>query len=427
MFLQYALWGSWVPVAQNYFMGARPMGNGLNGNQLGILFSIMPIASLLLAPLFGNLADRFVNAERLLAVLHLLSAGALFGLSKQSTFAGILGFLAIHCVFFAPTVALSNSVVMTHLQDPVKQFSRVRLMGTLGWLFSGLFLSVWRSSLPWNPRGDLFLQASVIGLVLGITCFFLPKTPPTANPAEKYAFGKAFTLMKDRNFMIFMVCAFLVSTQFDFYYLCTSGFLVAPPADMINRSLPEIYNGYAGNGIGVPTSQVSMIMTLAQTSEILFMFVLPWLLRTCGIKWTVTIGFVAMCLRFAVFTFMPFKIPVFAALMLHGPCFACIFVAGAIYVDQIAPNEIRASAQGLFNMATFGIGRVLGSLFAGYVQSSNTFKLPVRVSLPGNADASNLVQWQAIFAIPTGITLAAVIVFPLLFRLKVSKATEAGP
>jgi nucleoside transporter len=420
MFLQYALWGSWVPVAQTYFMGAKPVGVGLTSTQLGTLFAIMPIASLLMAPLFGNLADRYFNAEKLLAVLHLLAAVALFGLAKQTTFAGVLVFLILHCLAFAPTVALSNTVVLANLPDPAKQFSRIRLMGTFGWLCSGIFLSIWRSKFSWSPVGDLFIQAGVIGVVLGLICFLLPKTPPKRDIADKYSFGKAFGLMKERNFMVFMLFAFVVSATFDFYYLCASGFLTAPPADVINKSLPEMYQGLAGSGLGISTQQVSSIMTLAQLSEIVFMFVLPWLMRTCGIRWTVTIGFFAMFLRFAVFAFLPTKGAVLPAMMLHGPCFACIFVAGAIYVEQTAPSEIRASAQGLFNMATFGIGRVIGSLFAGHVQALNTTELP-RVVIPGGNDISSAVQWQVVFAIPAGLTLACVLLFPILFNPKKSE------
>lgn len=420
MFLQYAIWGSWVPVAQTYFMGAQPAGIGLQSTQLGIIFAIMPLCSLLISPIFGNLADRVFNGEKILAVLHLCSAAAMFLVSKQETFSGVLACLVLHCFFFAPTVALSNSVVLANLSDPAGQFSKIRLFGTMGWLCSGALLTLLRSSGASLPRADLFVQASLLGVVLGFVCFLLPKTPPSAISKEKFAFGKAISLMKEPKFMIFMIFGFVVSTQFDFYYLCTSGFLTAPTIQTLSQAMPKSILGYAGKGLGLPVKDISLIMSLAQASEVFMMLLLPGLLRKLGMKWTLSIGLFAWFLRYAIFTFVPVKAAVIPALMLHGPSFACFFVAGAIFVEQVAPSEIRSSAQSLFNMATFGIGRILGSLLAGNFQAQNTYKLPAKLSV-GGGEIESVVQWQALFAVPTGITLACALLFPILFSMSFSK------
>ena len=423
MFLEYAIWGAWLPVAGSYFQGQHPSGLGLSGFQMGTLFALMPACSIFMSPLFGQLADRVINSEKLLCTLHLLSACALFALSRQTTFAGTFAFLLIHCLLFSPTVALSNSLVMHHLDDPTKQFANIRVAGTIGWMLSNWTLYALRSSGKIQLAGDLFVVAAAMSLLLGIACLFLPKTPPTRSTTNRYAFGKAFQLMKNPNFMMLMIVSLVICTQFDFFYMFTPGYLTAPTQATLSRVLPESYLGSGGAGLGVSTNKVSLFMSLAQISELVVMLCVPFLLKSLGFRWTIFLGILAWFLRFAIYVFFTSVVATCVSILLHGFCFGCFLAAGSIYVAKVAPADIRASAQSLYFLVTFGFGRFLGAIFGGYVETANTVVLPVHVAIPGMNDLDKLVNWQAVFAVPTGITFACVLAFPFLFRLKRDEVT----
>ena len=418
MFLEFAIWGAWLPVAGSYFQGGTPVGLGLNGMQMGILFALMPACSIFMSPIFGNLADRVINAEKLMAVLHLLSACALFGLSRQTTFAGTFTFLLIHCLLFSPTVALANAVVLHHLDEPEKQFGNIRVAGTIGWMVSLWILSGLRSIRTIQISGDLFVIAAILSVLLGLVCLFVPKTPPAKTPANRFAFGKAMQLMKNPNFMMLMVFSLVICTQFDFFYMFSPGYLTAPPLDVLKRYLPESYmqNGFAG--LGIAPAKVSFFMSLAQVSEVVMMLSLPYFLKGLGYRWTIYLGVIAWCLRFVIYVFFTSVAATVISIMLHGFCIACFLVGGSLYVAGVASVDIRASAQALYSIVTFGFGRVLGAILGGYIESVNTSSLPAQISIPGIGSIDKLVNWQAIFVIPTGITFACVLVFPFVFRPK---------
>ena len=421
MFLELAIWGAWLPVAQTYFQGQVPSGLGFDGKQLGILFALMPACSVLLSPLFGQLADRVFNSEKLLAILHLLSSVSLFALAKQTTFAGTFICLLIHCILFSPTMSLTTSVVLHHLDDPAKQFGNIRVAGTIGWMVAGWILYALRMSGKIQIVGDLFILAAMMSFVLGVLCFFIPKTPPSKTAANRFAFGAALKLLNNTNFMMLMIVAFVICTQFDFFYMFTPGYLTAPTQETLSRILPESYASTGGAGLGIAPKQVSFIMSLAQLSEIALMLMLPFLLKNIGYKWTIYMGIVAWCLRFAIYVFFTSLFATICSIMLHGFCIACFLIGGSLYVAKVAPDDIKASAQALYAIVTFGLGRVIGAIIGGYIETVNTTQLPVRLPLPGTADLSQITNWQAVFAVPTGMTLVCVIAFPFLFRLKKSE------
>ena len=418
MFLEFAIWGAWLPVAGTYFQGQSPSGLGFSGIQMGILFALMPACGVFMSPIFGHLADRVINSEKLLAMLHLLSACSLFALSKQTTFAGTFVFLLIHCILFSPTVTLTTSVVLHHLDDANKQFGNMRVAGTIGWMISWWVLFALRMSGKIQVTGDLFVIASVLSLLLGLLCFFVPKTPPSKTNENRFAFGKAWQLMKNPNFMMLMVVALVICTQFDFFYMFTPGYLTAPTLDTLQRVLPESYIPAGVAGLGIPAKQVSFYMSLAQVSEVVLMLCLPFLLKNLGFKWTIYLGIVAWFLRFLIYVFFTSLLGTVVSILLHGFCIACFLIAGSLYVAQVAPIDIRASSQALYSVVTFGFGRVVGAIFGGIIETANTTKLPVSVSIPGMNDLDKLVNWQAVFVVPTGITFACVLAFPFLFRMK---------
>ena len=224
--------------------------------------------------------------------------------------------------------------------------------------------------------------------------------------------------MKNPNFMMLMIVSFVICTQFDFFYMFTPGYLTAPTMDSLKRVLPETYlqSGFAG--LGMMPKQVSFVMSLAQVSEVVLMLSLPFLLKNLGYRWTVFAGIVAWFLRYLIYVLFTSLAATLVSIMLHGICIACFMIGGSLYVASVASSDIRASAQALYAMVTFGFGRVVGAIFGGYIETSNTVKLPVQLSIPGAIELDKLVNWQALFAVPTGVTFACVLMFPFIFRLK---------
>jgi len=229
---------------------------------------------------------------------------------------------------------------------------------------------------------DLLVLAGLAAIALGLFSFALPDTPPKKEASNPFAFLEALKLFKDRNFSVFMVISFIVGTELEFYYILTAPFL---------------------GHLGVPNAITPWVMTIAQIAEIVVMAVLlPWLLPRLGARKMLAIGAIAWPVRYAVFALLPIKGLVIAALALHGFCYVFFFVVGFIYVDTIAPKDIRASAQSLMALVVLGLGRYLGSLFAGKIQTYFTVDL--------------YTEWRSVFLVPCFLTVACAIAFLVAFR-----------
>lgn len=396
MLLQYAIWGAWAVTVGKYMGDPPPRGLGIQGASQGIVFAMLPLASIFMPPIVGQLADRRINSEKLLAMLHLVGGLALFGLSLVKDFTPFLGLMLLYSICYAPTLALTNSIVFANLSDSSKEFGAIRVAGTIGWILAGWALSFLNNSLP-DQTNVLFMLAAGCSVALGIFSMFLPKTPPQPS-SDPFAFKKALGLLKDRSFLVFMVCAFVVGTELEFYYLHTSSFLGAA-IDM--------------KGVGIPGENIAAIMSIGQIAEIVVMLALPFFIRSLGLRKTILLGIIAWPVRYLIFTLAPnFELArnlVVPSLALHGFCYVFFFVAGFIYVDKVASAEIRASAQALIALVVLGLGRFVGSLVAGFVQGANT----VTATVAGQPD---MVHWDNVFLVPTILTVGAAIVFPLLFR-----------
>lgn len=397
MLLQYAIWGAWAVTAGKFMGDPPPTGLGFDGYKQGIVFSLLPLATIFVSPIFGQLADRNFNSEKLLAALHLVGAGCLFGLAQVRDFTSFTVLMLAYSVCYAPTLALTNSIVFANLSDSAKQFGAIRVAGTIGWILAGWALTLGQRNLP-PIHGDLFLLAAMFSGVLGLLAFALPKVPPTRTGTDPLAFREAFGLLRDRNFLVFMICAFVVGTELEFYYLHTSSFLGAP-IEM--------------KGVGIPGSDIAATMSIGQIAEIVVMLALPFFIAKLGLRRTILLGIIAWPIRYAIFAMAPnfdwARQLVVPSLALHGFCYVFFFVAGFIYVDKVAPAAIRASAQGLIALVVLGLGRFVGSLIAGTVQGFYTEP----AASPG---ALQLVHWDRVFLVPTVLTVAAAILFPLLFR-----------
>ena len=351
MFLQYAIWGSWAPVLAAYLQNNL----GFSGVQLGLIFSLLPLATIVSPFIGGQLADRWFPSQKVIAVLQLLGGAILILIANVTAFAPMMWLMLLYCLVYAPTLALTNSIAFVNLKNSEKEFGAIRVWGTLGWIAAGWALTGWRA-LAKSPegialKGDTLLLAGVFSLVMGVLSFSLPATPPNKDGAKPWAFLEALKMFKDRNFLIFAVISFIVATELQFYYVLTSPFLTSPM-------------------IGISQKYVSAVMTIAQIAEIFVMaFLLSWALKKFGMRRTMTLGILAWPIRYIIFVIGAPAWLVVASLSLHGFCYVFFFTAAYIYVDNIAPKDIRHSAQGLIAVIILGLGNFLGSLFCGVIQN----------------------------------------------------------
>lgn len=385
MFLEYMIWGAWSPV-----LSAHLERIGFTGIQSGWIYALLPLGCMIAPFAGGQLADRYVSTEKLLAGLHLGGGVLLCVMATTTTYQGVATFMFLWALLYAPTLALTNSITFHHLPDAEKKFGLVRVFGTLGWIGAGLALTglrqVWPDGLPGLGGADSLWLAAIASFALGLFSFALPHTPPTKTRTSPWAFLAALRLLRDPSFAVFILIAFVVSTELMFYYVLTAPFL---------------------QSIGVAPENVPAVMTLAQAAEIGTMLLLPWMLGRWGVRRTLAVGILAWPFRYAIFAYGQPKWLVVAALTLHGICYVCFFVVCYIYVNSVATPDIRASAQAFITFVVLGVGMFVGSLFAGSVRDFFTV---------GGTPAAPEVDYTSVFLVPCVLTVLCAIVFFLAFR-----------
>ena len=353
MFLEFFIWGGWFVTLGTF------LANNLNATdpQIAKAFSTQSWGAIIAPFIFGLVADRYFNAERMLGIIHLIGAVLLFQMGNSSDFTIFYPFVLAYFIIYMPTLALVNSVTFRQMEDPASDFSKVRVWGTLGWIISGLLISFvfsWDSSLSIG-QGTLkntFLMCSIASLILGLYSFTLPKTPPSAiggeNKTLKEVLGlDALKLLNDRNYALFFISSILICIPLAFYYQNTNPFLT------------EI-------GVANQTGK----MTIGQISEVLFMLLLPIFLKRYGIKKTLLFGMMAWGIRYGLFAYGNAGSSAWMLLIgiaLHGVCYDFFFVSGQIYTDSKAGAQYKSSAQGLITLATYGLGMLVGFWTAGQI------------------------------------------------------------
>lgn len=393
MFLQYAIWGAWAPVLSDYLVKTL----GFTKFQAGFVYSLLPLATMISPFIFGQLADRLMSTERLLALAHIGGGIALAFAATQTSYPGMSMLMLVFCVLYAPTLALTNSICFHHIKDSEKEFGGIRVFGTIGWIVAGWVLLLWRNVFPVGGMSDSLLLAGAASILLGVFSLALPHTPPKKEGANPLAFLDALKLLKNRDFAVFMLISFVVATELQFYYILTAPFLT---------------------DIGVSGKNISGVMTIAQIAEIVVMAVLlPLLLPKMGARKMLALGVIAWPIRYVVFALGAAMFPVgrmlfnadystlmvIASLPLHGFCYVFFFVVGFIYVDSVASADIRASAQSLVAFVVLGLGTYVGSLFSGWI--GDAFK---------TAEAAT--DWTKVFMVPCALTIAAAVAFLLFFK-----------
>lgn len=376
MFMQYAIWGAWLPLMYQFLSRHRNFSDG----EIGYLFMIGGVGAVFAPFIAGQIADRYFNTEKYLAISHLLGAVLVWQLSWIDNYWGFFIFSLLYSLIYSPTLALTNSLSFHHLPDRDRDFPKVRLWGTIGWIAVGIGIGQWLlhthtpsdadepTKLAAQAAGimDAFRLSAIIGVAMGLYCLTLPATPPSKG-RQAYAAAEAIKEVKRQPLLTLFLIAVPISCVHQFYFVHTSAFLntYQAKAGETAESLTNAINGVFGVGGGG-------LMTIGQMSEIAVLALIPLLATAMSRKALLTIGIVAYSLRMFLFAYVEsIPLPPMATLILgvalHGLCFGCFIFVAFMVVDEQTTPDVRASAQGLFGLVVFGIGIIVGSIVAGYI------------------------------------------------------------
>lgn len=384
MFLQFFIWGAWF-VTLGTFLGSNMSAAG---GEIAQAFSTQSWGAIIAPFIIGLIADRYFNAEKILAVLHLAGAGLMYLMAGSSDFSAFYPLVLGYMILYMPTLALVNSVAFNQMKDPAREFSYIRVFGTIGWIVAGLMISYlfkWDApdSIANGMLKNTFLLAGAAALLLGLMSFALPATPPRMDKSKEVKISDilgldALNLLKDRNFLVFFIASVLICIPLAFYYQNANPFLV-------HAGMPN------------PTGK----MTIGQASEVLFMLLLPVFFKKYGFKNTILVGMAAWAIRYVLFAFGDAGSLAFMLILgiaLHGICYDFFFVSGQIYTNAKAGPKIKSAAQGLITLATYGIGMLIGFWIAGKITEA----------YPDD--------WRTIWTFPAVFALVVLVLFMVSFR-----------
>lgn len=381
MFLNFFIWGIWF-VTMGTYLGSKLSADGV---QIGLAYGTQSLGAIIAPFIIGLIADRFFAAQKILGILHLAGAALMYYLSTVKDFTSFYPVLLVYMIIYMPTLALVNAISFKQMSNPEKEFSFIRVWGTIGWIIAGLLIG-WLALEKKGSLQNTFMIAAIVSGALGLFSFSLPNTPPP-KAGTKASFGEivgldALGLLKDKNFLIFFLASMLICIPLAFYYQETNIFL---------------------NEVGVQNAAGKM--TMGQMSETIFLFLMPLFFMRLGVKKMLLIGMLAWVIRYLCFGFGDAGSGImllYAGIILHGICYDFFFVTGQIYTDQRAGDKIRSSAQGMITLATYGVGMLIGFWFAGLV--AEHYK-----TADGHA-------WKNIWMVPAAIAGVILLLFFLLFK-----------
>ncbi len=389
MFLEFFIWGGWFVTMGIYL----PNTLKTSGGEIAMAYSTQSWGAIIAPFIIGLIADRFFNAERILGILHLIGAFLMYQMANATDFGMFYPYVLGYMIAYMPTLALVNSVSFNQMNDPAKQFSYVRVFGTIGWIVAGLVISYafhWDSEegVASGMLKNTFLMTAVASAILGVFSFMLPKTPPKVSKDQKISISDilgldALKLLKDRNFLFFFLASILICIPLAFYYQHAGQFL------------GEI-------GVSNPAAK----MTIGQASEVIFMLLLPFFFKKFGFKKTLLVGMLAWTLRYLLFAYGnsgEFAFMLIVGIALHGICYDFFFVSGQIYTDSKAGEKFKSAAQGLITLATYGLGMLIGFYVAGKITDANLVS-------EGQHD------WNSIWIFPAIFAAVVLLLFAVFFK-----------
>jgi len=391
-FMQFFVWGSWLISLGAYMIVTLHF----TGGQVGSVYATMGVASLFMPGLMGIVADRWVNAERVFGICHLIGAGLLLWASTVRDFETLYMIMLFNAMVYMPTIALNNTVSYKVLEQKgfnvIKTFPPIRVWGTVGFI-----AAMWMVDFAGWTKSELQLYISAgAALFLGIYGFTMPRCPPS-KPAGKRSIVSAlgldaFVLFKRRQMLVFFIFAMMLGAALQI----TNAFGGA--------YLDDFKTAYPGTfGVEHP----NLLLSISQISETLFILTIPFFLQRFGIKVVMTIAIFAWVFRFGLFATGDPGAGLWMlvlSMIIYGMAFDFFNISGSLFVDRESEANIRASAQGLFMIMTNGLGAFVGGMASGWVVDHFT--------------VDGVKDWQSIWFTFTGYALLLAIVFPLVFKYR---------
>ena len=412
MVLEFFIWGAWLPLIFGYLpsLGFTPLEQSL-------ILSAFPVASIIGMFFSNQWADRSASPERVLALSHLVGGLAILGCGFTRSFLPFFALMFVHCLLYVPTISITNSIAFANMKNPDKEFGIVRMGGTIGWIlaawpFTFIFVNWaavdaaqpiglvnWLGTALANPlTGDAakaatrwtFIVAGLASLALAAFSLVLPKSAPQARPAgERTAWSEAFGLLKHPFILVLWLVTLVDSFVHNAYFNWTGVFLGT---------------AREAGGVGIASNWITPVMSIGQVAEILTMLVLGATLVKLGWRTTMVIGILGHAARFAVYALFPASAAMIIAVqILHGICYAFFFATVYIFVDAYSPKNIRASAQGLFNLQILGIGALLANFICPWLMQS--------VYTTGG-----VTDFRGLFMVPLAAASIGAIALALFFR-----------
>ncbi|WP_443939027.1 nucleoside permease [Pedobacter sp. MW01-1-1] len=442
-FMQFFVWAAWLLTIANYWFGTKQW----NGAEFGVIFSTMGLSSLFMPTLTGILADKWINAEKLYAILHICYAAVMFYLPQVNDPHTFFWVILLAMCFYMPTIALSNSISYTTLKnsqyDVIKSFPPIRVWGTIGFI-----VAMWITNLTGNKASaNQFYIAGVSALALGIYSFSLPACLPSNTLDDKKSFIQKLGLESFKLFGNYKMALFFLFSMF----LGGALQLTNAYGDVFLDEF-KLFPEYATSFV---IKYSTIILSISQISETLFILAIPFFLKRFGIKWVIVIAMFAWVLRFGLFAFGDPSSNLWMIILsciVYGMAFDFFNISGSLFVETSTAPKIRSSAQGLFMMMTNGFGAILGSLVSGwmiekyfthhysninelatYVHSTpdnthlHTFLKNKGITILENGNLSALLDvkdWHSIWLSFTVYALVIAVVFVFIFKHKHTRAEQ---
>ncbi len=407
MFLQYFVQGCYLPIASVYVgdaLGFTPMQVGL--------FSAALAVGPILAPFFvGQLVDRMFATQRVMAICHVIGGLLMLALYSQTRTWPVIVLGALYSILYVPTMMLSNSLAFNHLKNSDKEFPWVRLFGTLGFIIPAYVIEFWwlfglQDGALDQARGAVFALSGIAGIVMGLYCLTLPHTPAQQHERRKYAPGVVVSMLRQRHFLVLVVVSFLIAIAHQFVVVWLSPFL---------RAILDT------GGWGAYEQSISSV---GQICELVVLATLGLMIKRLGFKRTMLLGAVAYLLRCLIFSLVFSLDPPFAGKLalaalgqaLHGVCFGCFMAVGYIYVDRIAPKDVRGSMQTLYGTFVLALGFFVGGFVSGWIGKCFT----------SSVGGTEVQDWTGIWLSCAALCGVCVVLFAVFFPKEIPEEEVDG-
>jgi nucleoside transporter len=406
MFLQFAIQGAWLPLLFPFLRNHV----GIEQTTVGNILAVGAIGAMLSPLIAGQIADRYMNAERVMALCHFVGAAVVLRIAYAANPLELYVLSFVYGVLYTPTLALVNAISFRHLPDAGRDFGKVRVWGTAGWIAAGIAIGHWLLFKAGTDKAQQFAfmadamkLSAILGVALGLYSFTLPATPP-APGRQKFAPAEALKEICRQPLLTLFLLSFVVAALHAFFFAraaeyLTAGRLDVPPDSWINKVF-----GVGGAGL----------MTVGQISELIVLACMPLVIPRVNRKILFAIGLTAYALRFFAFAYLPYTWAVIPALALHGIVFGCFFFLVFITIDEYTTKDVRSSAQNVFNLIIFGFGVILGNWLSGQLGAWTT-------------GPDKTLNWTTFYAVPGYITLACLLFLLVMYpnRSKAPAPAEA--